>query len=176
MKGFFKRKLVLILMVVALVTAVAIPMALPVSAATTATVVITASGTFVAITNSQASWAIGQVATSATNTWGSSTAYSTISNTGNVSVSLFLTGNNLVGGTDTWSLNTSPGTETYQLEDNMATASTFNQNITTGGVTAKTGVAAAAAVPWSMIFLGPSSFTGYGGNTLTATLTISASQ
>ena len=174
MKGLFKRKLVLILMVVALVTAIVIPMS--VSAVTTATVVITASGTYVAITNSQASWAIGQVATSATNTWGSATNYSTISNTGNVSVSIFLTGNNLIGSTDTWTLNTSPGTETYQLEDNMATASTFNQNITTGGVTAKTGVAAAGTAVWSMIFIGPTSFTGYGGNTLTATLTISASQ
>ena len=174
MKGLFKRKLALILMVVALVTAIVIPMS--VSAASTATVVITASGTYVAITNSQASWAIGQVATSATNTWGSATNYSTISNTGNVSVSIFLTGNNLIGSTDTWTLNTSPGTETYQLEDNMATASTFNQNITTGSVTAKTGVAAAATAVWSMIFIGPTSFTGYGGNTLTATLTISASQ
>ena len=174
MKGLFKRKLALFLMVVALVTAIVIPMS--VSAASTATVVITASGTYVAITNSQASWAIGQVATSATNTWGSATNYSTISNTGNVSVSIFLTGNNLIGGTDTWTLNTSPGTETYQLEDKMATASTFNQNSTTGGVTAKTGVAAAATAVWSMIFIGPTSFTGYGGNTLTATLTISASQ
>jgi uncharacterized protein YdbL (DUF1318 family) len=174
MKGLFKRKLVLILMVVALVTAIVIPMS--VSAASTATVVITASGTYVAITNSQASWAIGQVATSATNTWGSATNYSTISNTGNVSVSIFLTGNNLIGSTDTWTLGAAAGDGTYVLKDNMATASTFNQAITTGGVTAKTGVAAAGTAVWSMIFIGPTSFTGYGGNTLTATLTISASQ
>jgi hypothetical protein len=154
----------------------AIGPATPARAATTATVVITATGQYVAITNSQTTWALGTVGAGATSTWGTSNSYSTLSNTGNVAVSVFLTGANLIGVSDTWVLATAPGTLTYELQDNMATVGTFSQAITGAGVTAKTGVAAAAAVPWSMVFLGPSSLTGYNGTALTATITISASQ
>lgn len=116
MKGMFKRIAPIIIAVVLVALNV-----VPLSAATTADVTVTATPEFLAITNSEASWAIGSVAESATKWWTSDgnapdapftdgDMKSTITNAGSVASDVDIKVAAFIGGVG-WTISTddSPG-------------------------------------------------------------------
>lgn len=156
-------------------------------AATTADVTITATPTYVAITNGTSSWAIGTIAGSTTVYWTADDLVpaeplvdgdmkSTITNTGSVSVDLTVHSHNFTGGVG-WTLATGAGEDTVVL----AVGRTGDANVaamrklvdTTPQDLYTSGLASSGTLKWCM-YLTTGTFTD--GTEKTTTVTITATQ
>ncbi len=137
-----RTKLLALLLAVTLFIGVAVP----VGAATTQDVTITATPTYIAMTNSEASWAIGTVSTSTTYYWTADGLVpaeplvdgdmkSTITNTGSVAEDIDIHDHDFTGGVG-WTISTddSPGENEVSLRagiTGMANRAAMVQVITT---------------------------------------------
>jgi len=149
------------------------------------TVSITVTAEVVSITNDKATWAIGTVAVDAVvyfSTDGTQDDdWSTITNTGSVTVDVEIQGTNIEGGDYDWTLATAAGSEAYSLYANKAaTPTVYDVEVKTSScndITAAAGLAADATNLWSMNFTAPTAFNAADdGNEKTATVTLVASK
>ena len=156
--------------------------AVPVFAANP-TVSITVTAQVVAITNSQATWAIGVVDVDAVVYFSATGAqdddYSQITNTGSVAVDVEIQGTDIEGGVYDWTLAATTGSEQYSLFANSeATPTVYDVEVkssTYGDLT--TNLAASGTYLWSMKFTAPTAFNANDdGNEKTATVTLVASK
>jgi len=171
---------------ISLVVAVVLLMGLVVPAsATNPTVSITVTAQVISITNSQATWAIGNVAVDAVVYFSASGAedddYSLITNTGSVTVDVEIQGSNFEGGSYDWTLAAAAGNQTYSLYANKAaTPTVYDVEVKTSGyvdITAAGGLAAEGTNAWSMNFTAPNEFSASDdGNAKNATVTLVASK
>jgi hypothetical protein len=169
-------------LVLAVVLLVAMPLA---TMAANPTVSITVTAEVVSITNTQAAWAIGNVATTATVYFSATGAqddnYSQIENTGSVAVDIEIQGTNIEGGTYDWTLASDgvAGDQIYGLWANSpSNGPTYNVTVKSSSyVDITTNLAADGTYDWSMKFLGPTAFhASDDGNEKTATVTLVASK
>lgn len=174
------RRTLLLGLAIALVVALMSP--LLVSAADP-TVNITVTAEVIAITNTQATWAIGTVAVNDTKYFSATNAqdddYSQIENTGNVAVDVEIRGTDLVGSSYTWTLGTTAASETYSLYANkQATPTVYDVEVKKAAyVDIVTALAAAGTNTWSMKFTAPTAFNaGEAGDEKSATITLVASK
>jgi hypothetical protein len=173
-----KRLLITTALVVALVASFATPVL-----AADPTVTITMSAKIVAITNTQANWAIGAVevddvvyfsATGAQND-----TYSQIENTGNVAVDIEIQGTDAEGGTYDWVLAATTGDQQYSLYANSeATPTVYDVQVKSSVyIDLTTALAALDTYDWSMKFTAPTAFhASDAGASKTATVTLVASE
>ncbi len=148
-------------------------------AATTDTVTITATPSYIGIANSQSTFDFGVIAASSTpNT---TTAWATITNTSTVAIDINLASNGW-SGTSSWTYGTA-GADTAQLKASGTNGGTggstgagaYDKLIpTTGGVVLADALAVAANVVWEMQLDAPTSFTFGDEQTTTVTLTATA--
>ena len=130
------------------------------------TVSITVTAEVVAITNSQANWAIGTVAPDAVVYFSATGAqdddYALITNTGSVTVDVEIQGVNIEGGTYDWVLAATAGSEQYCLYANkLATPTVYDVEVKSSAyvdITAVAGLIADATNAWSMKFTAPTAF------------------
>jgi hypothetical protein len=140
-------------------------------AATTANVTVTATPSFVAITNSPSTYDFATVAASATPASGTGTF--TISNTSSVAINITIWAVAFTGGTG-WTLNTtgSPGADQAGLYAGI-TGSTYPTVVTTSpGAELAHSITASASQTWGLKLMVPTSFTD--GTQKTTTVTVSA--
>jgi len=169
-----------------LVLALALLGALAVPAfAANPTVSITVTAEVVAITNTQANWAIGVVDTSATVYFSATGAqdddYSQITNTGSVTVDIEIQGTLIEGGDYDWALDATgtPGSEIYGLLANSEAAPTVYDIVVkpSAYVDLIAGLVKTDTYDWSMKFLGPTAFNANdAGAEKTSTVTLVASK
>ena len=154
-------------------------------AAANPTVSITVTAEVVSITNDKSSWAIGTVAADAVvyfSTDGTQDDdWSTITNTGSVTVDVEIQGTNIEGGDYDWTLASAAGSEQYSLYANKAaTPTVYDVEVKTSeynDITAAGGLAADATNKWSMKFTAPTAFNANDdGEQKTATVTLVASK
>ena len=174
-----KKKLLAILMVVVM----GVFMFPAVVGATNPTVTITVSATVVAITNSQANWAIGAVEPGDIRWWNTTNTendtYSQINNTGNVAVDILIEGTDLEGGAYDWVLAAAAGNQTYSLMANSeATPTVYNVEVKSSGYNnLTTNLTVADKYDWSMKFSVPTAFNATDtGASKSATITLVASK
>ena len=157
-----------------------------VGAANTAVVEITATGSYVSITNSNATWAMGTISNQTDYWWNGgsvdpgwpladSNCTSTINNTGSVDVDITIQGTNFTGGTQ-WTLAAAGGADEVALkvgtsgvtdELNMTTINgTAGQSLTTGLTWNGT-----TTIMWEMMIESPTSFTDGEAKSANVTLT-----
>jgi hypothetical protein len=174
-----KRLLVLILLASLLITLLP---ALPASAADPV-VTITVSARIVAITNTQATWAIGDVIVDQVVYFSATGAqdddYSQIENTGNCAVDVEIQGTDFEGGSYDWTLASSAGDQIYSFYANSEAAPTvYDVEIKSSSYgDLITNLVATDTYDWSMKFTAPSAFNGSdAGSQKTATVTLVASK
>jgi hypothetical protein len=144
---------------------------LPALAATTATVTVTATPTYIAITNSPASYDFGVIAASATPA--TSAGYFSITNTSSVATNISIWAVAITGGVG-WTLNTTgaPGTDQAGMYAGIVSG-TFGTVVTTSpGAVIKSSLAASTSQTWHLKLMAPTSFTD--GVQKSTTVTISA--
>jgi hypothetical protein len=184
-----KKKLTRIGIALASVVAIALGTVTPALAATTADVTVTATPTYIALTNSEATWAVGTVAASTTYWWTADSnapdptspteaadMKSTITNTGSVAEDIDIKVAAFTGGTG-WTIST---------DDSPAEGEIAILAVVTGGDTASmtqvittdselTGsLASSGTIKWSMKMITPASFTD--GVEKSGTVTLTATQ
>lgn len=176
----FRRLGLGLVLAVALLVAFAAP-----AMAANPTVSITVTAEVVSITNTQSTWGIGTVVVDAVVYFSATGAqdddYSTITNTGSVTVDVEIQGTNFEGGSYDWTLATAAGSETYSLYANkQATPTVYDVEVKTSSyndITAAAGLAADGTNTWSMKFTAPTAFNANDdGNEKTATVTLVASK
>lgn len=170
----------------ALALVLTVVVALPVAAATTQDVTVTATPSYVALTNSEASWAAGTVSTSTDYWWtddGNPPAEpfvdgdmkSTITNTGSVSEDIDIKATNFTGGVG-WTL-TSGATGENTVRVKAGKTGDANEAamviLTTGDQELVDSLAASGTKLWCMMMETPSSFTDGVEKSSTVTLTAS---
>jgi len=169
-----------------LVLAVALLVAMPMATmAANPTVSITVKAEVVSITNTQAAWDIGTIATSATVYFSATGAqdddYSQIENTGSVAVDIEIQGTTIEGGTYDWtgSAAGTPGDQIYGLLANSEAAPTVYDIVVKSAsyVDLIANLVVDDTYTWSMKFLGPTAFhASDDGNEKTGTVTLVASK
>lgn len=164
-----------------LVTVMAITFLCPLPAlAANPQVAITITAELVAITNTQATFAIGTVeAGGSAVKWGASDTHSQIANTGSVACDIELQGTNIEGGVYDWTLGASAGDKIYMLKANTEGAPTvYSIEIKSSTYTdLKTNLAVDATWNWSMEFTPPTIFDAAdAGAEKSSTLTLVASK
>lgn len=176
-----KKRLALALVLVAVLVLWAVPVA-----ATNPTVTITISAQVVSITNSEATWAIGQVVVDESKYFSADNSqddnYSTITNTGNVAVDIEIQGTNFVASNVSlnWTLAAAAGNQTYSLYANSGNGSaTYDTEVKNAA--AYNDIVANLAVDstyvWSMNLTVPSWFNPEDdGASKSATITLVASK
>jgi hypothetical protein len=174
------KKLKLILSVL-IALSLLIVFALPIHAANP-TVSITVTAKVIAITNTQDTWAIGTIVPDAVVYFSATGAqdddYSTITNTGNVSVDIEIQGTNIEGGDYDWTLanDGTAGSEIYALHAWDGADYTIVVK-SADYVDIETGLAASGTYTWSMKFTAPTAFNASDdGVEKTATVTLVASE
>lgn len=177
------RKIRRVALSLVLAMALLVMLAFPAGAANP-TVSITVTAKVVSITNTQSTWGIGTVDTSATvyfsATGSQDDDYSQIENTGSVTVDIEIQGTDIEGGSYDWTLSATgtPGSETYGLLANseatptvydiVVKSSSYNDLIA--------GLVKDDTYDWSMKFLGPTAFNANDdGAEKSATVTLVAS-
>ena len=148
------------------------------------TVSITVTAEVVAITNSQNTWTMGTIATSATLYFSANNEedvdYSTITNTGSVTVDVEIQGTIIEGGTYDWTWDTTPGTEKFSLYAYNVTSAAYDIAVKPTpftDITPVAGLAKTVTYLWSMKFEGPTGFNAADdGVEKTATVTLVASK
>lgn len=170
------------LLAMLLVIAVCVSL-LPVPAlAADPTVTITVSATVVAVTNSQATWIIGNVEPDDTKYFSADNDqdddYAQLNNTGNVAIDIEVQCTDIEGGDYDWTLANTTASETYNLTANSDEATTYDINLTSAGYPdLKADLAVDAVWNWSMVFVAPSAFhAADDGVNKSATVTLVASQ
>lgn len=175
-----------ILIALALVVAIIAAAVLPATVlAVNPTVAITVTARVVAITNDKSTWAIGTVVPDAVSYFSTNNAqdddWSTITNTGNVTVDVVIQGTDIEGGSYDWTLATAAGSETYSLYANLAaTPTVYDVEVknapTYSTITAAAGLTSSSTNKWSMKFTAPSAFNASDdGAQKSATVTLVAS-
>ena len=175
-----RKILTSLVLAVALILVLAVP-----AAAANPTVSITVTAEVVAITNSQNTWGIGTVATSATVYFSADgnqdDNYSRITNTGSVAVDVEIQGDDIEGGDYDWTLADTgdPGTEIYGLNatsgNGTGTYTTIVKSSSYNDIT--TDLAADDVWDWSMKFAGPTAFNANDdGEQKSTTVTLVASK
>jgi len=149
------------------------------------TVSITVTAEVVAITNTEANWAIGTIATSATvyfsATGSQDDDYSQIDNTGSVAVDIEIQGTTIEGGSYDWTASATgtPGSEIYGLLANSEATPTVYDIVVKSSdyVDLIANLVVDDLYDWSMKFLGPTAFNANDdGAEKTATVTLVASK
>ena len=176
-----KRKLLTGLLVAILLVAMVLPAGI--THAADPTVSITVSAELVAITNSQANWAIGTILVDAVVYFSATGAadpdYSLITNTGNVAADIEIQGEDIDGTAALdWTLAAAAGIEIYQLDADADEAGTYAIEVKSAAYTnIKEDLAALGTCKWSMKFTAPSAFNGAeDGAQKTSTVTLVASK
>lgn len=179
-----KRILVGILLALVLVTT----MAVPALAATTQDVTITATPTYIALTNSEASWAVGTVAVSSTYWWTSDDLApeepfvdgdmkSTITNTGSVAIDVDIKVAAFTGGVG-WTISTDDTPAEGEISLRAGATGTANEAAMVQVITTDTelvdALAASGTKLWCMEMETPPSFTD--GAEKTGVVTLTATQ
>jgi len=142
-------------------------------------VAITITAEFVAITNTQNTFAIGVVeAGDEATKWGASDTYSTAENTGSVACDIELQGELIEGGDYDWTLAATAGDKIYQLYANSDHSTTYDIEVKSSVYTdLTTNLAADATWTWSMQFTPPTIFDAAdAGAEKSSTLTLVASK
>jgi len=174
-----RRTALSLVLAVALLGAMAVP-----ALAANPTVSITVRARVVAITNSQNTWDVGIVTTSATVKWGSSDTYSTLTNTGTVNVDVTIQGTDLVATNTThnWVLadDGDAGSETYALKATITDSYGIIVKKTEGGgfnnLVSGLAHTESNTATWSMEFYTPTAFNaGDDGEPKSGTVTLVAS-
>jgi len=172
-----RKKLLVGLLVVSLLLAMVLPCSPVLAADPTVSITITAE--LVAITNTEATFAIGAVeAGGAAVKWGDSDTHSTAENTGSVACDIELQGTDIEGGDYDWTLGASAGDKIYSLYANSDHSTTYNIEIKSSSYTdLKTDLAVDATWTWSMQFTPPTIFDAAdAGVQKSSTLTLVASK
>lgn len=182
------KRLLRIIIPVIISLILVIGMVIPVSAATTQDVTVTATPTYLAITNSEASWAVGVVATSGTYWWtGDTTApeepfidgdmKSTITNTGSIASDVDVKVAAFTGGVG-WTISTDDTPAAGEISLRAGITGTANEagmiQIITTDTELVDNLAAAGTKKWCMEMETPASFTDGVEKSGTVTLTIRA--
>lgn len=146
---------------------------------------ITMSAKIVAITNTEASWAIGPVDVDDV-VWFSVDGsqdddYSQIENTGNVAVDVEIQGTDAEGGAYDWTLASSTGDQTYSLyANNTSGGATYSIEVKSSSyvdIVSNLPATGSDTYDWSMKFTAPTAFNGSDdGSQKTATVTLVASE
>jgi len=173
-----RRALLSLVLAMALLVVMAVP-----AGAANPTVTITVKAQTVSITNSQNTWDLGTITTSATLYFSANNAqdddYSRITNTGNVAVDVEIQGTDFEGGDYDWTLAATAGDQQYKLFANkQATPTVYDVEVKSSSyVDIVTSLAALGTNDWSMKFEGPTGFhASDDGETKTATVTLVASK
>lgn len=172
-----RKRLITGLLVIAVILAMGLPCSSVLAADPEVAITITAE--LVAMTNTQATFAIGTVeAGDGATKWGSSDTYSTAENTGSVAIDIELQGENIEGGVYDWTLAAAAGDKIYQLYANSDHSTTYNIEVKSSAYTdLTTSLAADATWTWSMEFTPPTIFDAAdAGAEKTSTLTLVASK
>lgn len=176
-----KRKILTGLLVAILLVAIILPAGI--THAADPTVSITVSAELVAITNSQANWAIGNILVDAVVYFSATGAqdddYSLITNTGNVAADIEIQGEDIDGtGALDWTLAAAAGVEQYSLEADADEAGTYAIEVKSAAYNdIKANLAALGTCKWSMKFTAPSAFNAAeDGAQKTSTVTLVASK
>lgn len=168
-----------------LVLAVALLVAMPLTtmAAGNPTVAITVTAEVVSITNSENTWNMATIATSATVYFSANNLedvdYSTITNTGSVNVDIEIQGTVINGeGVYDWTWAEDPGDQIYSLYAYNVTSAAYDIAVKTADfVDIKVNLAPDGTYLWSMKFEGPTAFNAADpGDAKTATVTLVASK
>lgn len=183
-----KRRVWPKLLPVIIAVVLCIGMAVPALAATTQDVTVTATPTYIALTNSQATWAVGTVAVSSTYWWTSDTEApaepfvdgdmkSTITNTGSVAEDIDIKVANFTGG-DGWTISTDDSPAEGEISIRAGKTGDANEAAMVQVITTDTelvdSLAASGTKLWCMEMETPSSFTDGAEKTGVVTLTASA--
>jgi hypothetical protein len=183
-----KRKALSKLLGVVLALAMCFGVAVPALAATSATVTITATPTYIAMTNSEATWAVGTVAASSTYWWTSDDLApaepfvdgdmkSTITNTGSVAEDIDIKVANFTGG-DGWTISTDDSPDEGEISLRAGITGTANEAGMVQVITSDTelvdNLASSGTKLWCMEMETPASFTDGAEKTGVVTLTASA--
>jgi len=171
-----RRTALSLVLAVALLAAMAVP-----ALAANPTVSITVRARVVAITNSQDTWDVGIVVTSAEVKWGSSDTYSTLTNIGTVNVDVEIQGADLVASNTThnWVLadDGTPGDQIYGLK--ATTTGTYNITVKKtpfNDLVTNLPHTSSHTKEWSMTFYVPTAFNaGDDGAEKSSTVTLVAS-
>jgi len=155
-----RRTALSLVLAVALLAALAVP-----AFASNPTVSITVSARLISITNTEDTWAIGVVAVTNTKYFSAdnlqNNTYSRITNTGNVPVTVKISGTDFVAGNATfnWVLAAAAGNQTYSLKANWDGGATYNITVKKADPeTLVAGLAKASTHDWSMLFTAPDEF------------------
>ena len=155
-----RRTALSLVLAVALLGAMAVP-----AFASNPTVSITVSAQLVSITNSKTTWEIGVVAVNGTAYFSANNAkdntWSRITNTGNVDVTVKISGGNFVAGNVSynWVLAGTAGDQAYSLYANSDEGETYDVEVDTAGTnTLKAGLTKGSHHDWSMLFTAPTAF------------------
>ena len=150
------------------------------------TVSITVTAQVVSITNDKDTWGIGIVTLDAVVYFSTNGAqdddWSTITNTGSVTVDVAIQGTKFEGGSYDWTLATNAGNQTYSLYANKAaTPTVYDVEVknapTYSTITAGGGLAKDGTNKWSMNFTAPNEFSASDdGEPKSATVTLVASK
>jgi len=184
-----KKKLLRIVAILASVIVLAVSSVMPVMAATTQDVTITATPTYIALTNSEATWAVGVVTASTAYWWTAddnapdpepfeaADMKSTITNTGSVAEDIDIKVAAFTGG-DGWAISTDDSPAEGEISIRAGVTGTTNeagmvQVITTDNELTGS-LAAAGTIKWCMEMETPASFTD--GAEKTGVVTLTATQ
>lgn len=146
-------------------------------------VAITVTAQVISVTNTQATWGIGNIVPddvvyfSATGSQDDD--YSQLNNTGNVAIDVEIQGENIEGGDYDWTLATAAASETYSLYANDdATPTVYDIEVKSSAYNDLTGnLAVDATADWSMKFTAPTAFNAADdGAEKSATITLVASK
>lgn len=157
-RRLFKPLLTLFVALVLMLTA-AVP-----SLAANPTVSMTVTAGVIAITNTQANWALGVVTEDAvvyySATGAQNDTYAQVENTGTLAVDVELQGTDFDGATHDWTLAAAAGSEIYSLHANSeGTPTVYDVEVKSsvyGDLT--TNLAVSGTWDWSMKFVAPSAF------------------
>lgn len=156
----------------------------PTFAATTQDVDVTAQPIYIALTNSEGTWTIGNIAENATSWWAvgnvvpnpttfeAADMMSTVENTGSVAEDISIHSHNFTGGVG-WALGAAAGADIVQLSWGKTGASTTTMTDfeDTTPVSFAADMAAAGTVKWCMRMISPLSFSDGFLKTSVVTLT-----
>lgn len=176
-----KKRLLAGLLTVVLLLAVILPAGVVLAADPEVTITVTAQ--VISITNTQATWGIGNVEADDivyfSATGAEDVDYSQVENTGNVAVDVEIQGENIEGGSYDWTLAATAGVEQYCLYANTeGTPTTYDIEIKSSAYNdLKGNLAASATWDWSMKFTAPTGFNVLeDGAEKTTTITLVASK
>ena len=171
MKQKFKKLLASILIASAIAVTLLVPLARQALAATTDDVTVSATPSYIAISNSPETQDYGVIATSSDND--TAAAYFTITNTSTVVTNITIYGTNFTGGAG-WTLSAdgSVGADTAGMYAGI-TSGSFDVVVTASpGNTLKASLASSANQTWHLRLKAPSSFSD--GAEKESTVTVSA--